>query len=99
MVVMAQQEAIGERRPAAVGPMPHVMRVAEAEPAAREPASEVADLESTPKRRRDGAGPSANIEDLAVRAVPHSNQRRIACEAPRRFIRVIHPVRTVFVPY
>ena len=61
------------------------MPLAEREPAAGKAAALVPMVERPPKRRRDGPGAGADLDDLAIRGVPHHHAARVAREALGRF--------------
>ena len=61
------------------------MALAEREPAAGKAAPLVSVMEHPPKRRRNGPSTGADLDDLAIRGVPHHHAARVARQASGRF--------------
>ena len=61
------------------------MPLTEREPAAGKAAPLVPVVERPPKGRRNGPGAGADLDDLAIRGVPHHHSARVARQAPGRF--------------
>ena len=87
----AQQYEIAEHRTAAVGPVPHVMRVAAAVLATRKPALPVARRQRPAQGRRNGPRPAADVQDLAAGTVLHLHQCRVAGQPPGGLLRNADP--------
>jgi len=100
VVMPAQQDAVGERGLAAVGPVPDVVRVGEAEATARKSASAITQLEGATQRRWDRARTAADAQDVSAldSAFPHAprgdptrrsvldpHDRGVTRETPGRF--------------
>ena len=85
VVPAAYEHEVRERRRAALRPVAEVMALAEREPAAGKAAPLVSVVERPPKRRRNGPGAGADLDDLAIRGVPHHHAARVARQAPGRF--------------
>ena len=85
VVAPAQEQKILEPRRATVGPVPHVMRIAAGDAAARKAASVVPGRQRAPDGWRDGAGPAANIEHRPVAGMAHDHGGGIARDTSRRF--------------
>jgi hypothetical protein len=85
VVMTAQEHRVPQARPPAVRPVPHVMRVAEAEAAAREATTPVPGLEGAAQRGRDRARSPAHVEHRAVGAVRDPDQPRVAGDPAGRF--------------
>ncbi len=49
-------------------------------------------VERPPKRRRNGPGAGADLDDLTIRGVPHHHPARVARQAPGRFRGNVRPV-------
>ena len=77
-MVTAEKEQVGQRSLASIRPVLDVMRVGEPEPAAREAAPAIADLERTAHGRRNGAGLPAYVEHGAVAGMAYAYHRGIA---------------------
>src|SRR5687768_2524356 len=85
MVVATQQEAIIQARLPAVRPVDHVVRIAEAEPAAGKAAAAVANVERAPQPGTYRARLAHHVEDGPVVCVGYPHDRAVAAEPPRRF--------------
>ncbi len=92
VVPATEQREIRERRRAAVRPVADVVPLAEREPAAGKAAAPVPVVEHPPKGRRDGPCSGADLDDPAIRGVPHHHPARIARQALRRFRGNVRPV-------
>ena len=70
----AQEHEVGELGLSAVGPVPHVMRVAPGRgpAAARKPAAAIAHDHGAPKRRRDHRSSAADIQGLRPTGEHHA---------------------------
>ena len=82
MMAPAQQHQLVEAGRTAVHPAIHVMRVAAAGRAAREPATLVTRLECPPDRGRHGPRLAPDVEERAVGAVMHRHHRCVTGQAP-----------------
>jgi hypothetical protein len=85
MVPSTQQCEVRERGRPAVRPVPHVMPLAQRQPAAGEAAPTVPVMERAPQRRGNRPRSRPDLHDAAVRIVPHHHAARVARQAPRRF--------------
>ena len=81
----AKKREVGERGGAAVGPVAEMMPLAEADPAAGEPARPVPMVERPPQGGGDGPGPGPNLDHAALLIVEHHRPAGIAGQAPGRF--------------
>ena len=75
------QQQVVERGFASLGPVAYVVRVAEAHPTPREPASLVAVGQRPAQSGRDDARLAAQIEDIALRIVGHDHLAGVAGDA------------------
>ncbi len=85
-MMTAQEQQVCQRSLASVGPVLDVMRVGEAQAAAREAAAPIADLERPADGRRNGAGLPAYIQHGAVAGAADLDHRRVARQPAGRFI-------------
>ena len=85
VVSTTEQREVRQRGRATVRPVAEVMPLAEREPAAGEAAAPVAVVKRSPKGRRNGPGAGADLDDLAIRGVPHHHAARVARQALGRF--------------
>ncbi len=77
VVETAEQDQIFQLRLAAVGPVPYVVGVREAEPTAWESASTVPVLQSPPERRRNRSCLAPNVVHFAVRGFGERYHARV----------------------
>src|SRR6188768_2504692 len=85
MMPPAERDQIRQRGRPAVRPMLHVVTLQNPPSAAREATRSIAMVEGAPQRRRDRARASADLDDPAIRVVPHHHAARIAGETPGNF--------------
>jgi hypothetical protein len=85
VMAATEQREVRERGRAAVRPVADVMPLAEREPAAGKAAAPVPVVKRPPKGRRDGPGAGVDLDDLAVRGVPHHHPARVARQTAGRF--------------
>ncbi len=81
----AEQDHVVEGGLPAIGPVNEVMALGEPEPAAREPAPPIPNLQRLPQRRRKGPGAPSHIEDRAVVASGDLHDAPTAAETPGGF--------------
>ena len=81
----AQQQEVIEPGPAAVSPMPHVVRVAIMGLAAGKPAPMVPGRQRAPDGRRDGPGLATDVQHRAIAVMAHDHSGSVACDAAGRF--------------
>src|SRR5215813_12934614 len=84
MVATTEQGEVGERGGAAVGPVLDVMALAEASPTAGKTTAAVPVVECSADRRRNRAGPRADLQQMPVGVVAHHDPARVARQALRR---------------
>ena len=82
VVPATEEREVRQRRRAAVRPVAEVMPLAEREPAAGKATALVPVVECPPKGRRDGPGAGADLDDPAIRGVPHHHPARVARQHP-----------------
>jgi hypothetical protein len=85
VMMTAEEDAVLQTRFPAIGPMLHMVRIGETEPAPGKAASAVPDLECAPKGRGDRAGTSSDAEDGSVGSVTDADDTGIAAYPSRRF--------------
>ena len=78
MVATAEQRKIRQRGGPAVGPVLDVMALAETSPTAGEAAATVPVMECSPDRRRNRAGPRADLQQSPIGVVAHHDPARVA---------------------
>src|SRR5204862_5859773 len=85
VVEAAERDEVVELRFSAVGPVLHVVAVAEARAvAAREAAAAVARFQRAPDRGRDATSLAADVQRLAIAAFEHAEDGAVAAESPDR---------------
>src|SRR4029453_4591805 len=85
MVAPAEHHEIGERRRAALRPMPDVVSLAHPHAAAWKPTALVTMLERAPEGRRNRPGSRRHLHGPPVRAVAHEYAVGVTGESLRRF--------------
>jgi hypothetical protein len=92
VVPAAEQGEVGERGGAALGPVAHVMPLAERQAAAREATPSVPVLERAPQRRWNCPRPGSDFHEAPGFVMSHHHPARIARQALRRFRGNARPV-------
>ncbi len=85
VVPAAEQREIRERCQTAVRPVPEMMPLAEADPAAGEAAPPVPRVERPPQGRRNRPGPGPDLQQASVVVVAHHHPTRVTRQALGRF--------------
>ena len=85
VVPAAEQREIRERCQTAVRPVPEMMPLAEADPAAGEAAPPVPRVERPPQGGGNGPGPGPDLQQAPVIVVAHHHPARVARQALGRF--------------
>ena len=92
MVPATEQREVRQRRRPALRPVPHVMSLAQWEPAAREAAAAVPMVQRAPQRWRNRPRPRPDLHNAPVLIVVHHHAARVAREAPQRFRGNVDPI-------
>jgi len=80
VVVTTQKQAVRKGGLPSDGPVANVVRLTEPAGAPREAASAIADLERTPERRGNRAGPAAEVQERTIRTTSDPDHAGIAAD-------------------